>query len=189
VVSDPAPAVSRRSIVLLAAGSAAAALGGCSTKPTPSNVPLSRHTQGAAADVELLTGLLGLEHYAIAAYAAGLPLLPRGNSRVAKQFLGHELAHVAELEGLIQQAGRKPPKPPAFYDLGQPRDEREVLELLHAAEHAQLRGYLDAIPRLSPPRLRAAVAAIVGNEAQHTAVLRSLLGLAPVPAALVTGTE
>jgi hypothetical protein len=173
--------------MLLAAG-AAAGLAGCSAKPMPSNVALSPRTPGAPSDVELLSGLVELERFAIAAYSTGLPLL-RGATKAAKQFLGQELAHLAELQGFIKQAGGKAPKPPAFYDLGEPGDERQVLELLHRAERAQLRGYLDAIPRLSPPRLRGAIAAILANDAQHTAVLRAHLGLEAVPATLVTPAE
>jgi hypothetical protein len=174
--------------VLLAAG-AAAGLAGCSTKAMPSNVPLSRRTPGAQSDVELLIGLVEVERFAIAAYSAGFPLLGVAGAKAARQFLGQELAHLSELQGFIKQAGGKAPRPRAFYDLGEPRDERQVLELLHRAERAQLRGYLDAIPMLSPPRLRAAIAAILANDAQHMAVLRAQLGLEPVPGILVTAAE
>jgi hypothetical protein len=189
VVIRSAEDLTRRT--LLAGGGAAAAvtLESCSRKPMPSNVPLGKATAGSRADVALLSGLLAAERYAIAAYAAGMPLLGRDAARAAKQFLGQELAHAAELEGLIKQAGAKPAKAPAFYELGNPRGELDVLHLLHRAESAQLAAYGRAIPRLEPPRLRAAAAAILANDAQHLAVLRAVLGAPPVPGAFVSATE
>jgi hypothetical protein len=63
-----------------------------------------------------------------------------------------------------------------------------VLALLKRLEQAQLRAYLDAIPQLSGGKVRAAVAAIYANDAQHLALLRWQTGEAPAPAALVTGS-
>jgi len=189
VVSQAARGVSRRHALAAAGAAGAAALGGCSTKAMPSNVPLTKRTPGAATDVGFLTGLLGHERYAIAAYTAAIPLLSAPAARAGKQFLAQELAHATELEGLIEQAGGEPPKPPADYVLGIPGDERQLLELLHEAERAQLESYLNAIRWLTPPRIRGALAAIVSNDAQHVAVLRARLGLPPVPAALVTARE
>src|SRR5205807_1934350 len=53
------------------------------------------------ADVEPLNALLDLEHYAIAAYAAGIPLLHPPQSTAAVQFLAQELAHASQLTDLI----------------------------------------------------------------------------------------
>lgn len=188
-MSASAPALSRRGVAVVAVAVAAELADGCSTRVRSSNVPLSKHTRGAQADAALLGDLLDRERYGIAAYSAAIPLLTRPAARAAKQFLAHELAHAAELEGLIRQAGARPAKPPAFYDLGNPRGERELLELLHAAERAQARAYLRALPLLVPSRLRAAATAILANEAQHVAVLRMKLGLAPAPSALFAITE
>lgn len=182
--------VSRRRVLAAAGGLATlAALPACSVKPKHSNVPLHKRAAGAGADAQLLIGLLAIERYAAAAYAAAAPLLSPQAKHAAKQFLGQELSHAGELEGLIRQAGSLPPAPPASYDLGHPRTEAELLALLHRAEQAQLRAYLTAIPQLTPARLRAALAAILANEAQHTAVLRQQLGLDPVPGPLVSAGE
>ena len=188
-MTPPAPGLCRRSLIAIAAGMAGAGIGACSPKPTPSNVPLRRRTPEALADAALLDSLLGLERHAIAAYSVAVPLLSPAASRAARQFLAQELAHAGEIEGLIAQAGARPSRPPAFYDLGSPQGETALLALLHRAETAQLAGYLDAIPRLSPSRLRAAAAAILANHAQHAAVLRGRLGLAAVPGALVGAGE
>jgi hypothetical protein len=107
----------------------------------------------------------------------------------AKQFLAQELAHAGGLIGLIRAAGRKPPMPRENYDLGQPRTGRDVLELLHAAERAQVSAYLQAIPRLAPGPVRTRVAGFFANDAQHLSSVRFLLGEPALVAPLVTGRE
>jgi hypothetical protein len=79
------------------------------------------------------------------------------------------------------------PKP--SYELGNPRTPEEVLGLLYSLERNAIAAYLASIPSLAPPQVRAAVASILANEAQHVAILRARLGKPAVPAALVTGSE
>ena len=43
--------------------------------------------------------------------------------------------------------------------------------------------------QVSPGEARAAVAAILANDAQHVSLLRAELGMDPLPAAFVTGGE
>jgi hypothetical protein len=143
----------------------------------------------ARADVEILNLLLDLEHWAIAAYTAGIPLLAPSAAPAARQFLQQELSHAGELSGLVKQAGGKAHKPAPSYDLGHPTGSREVLSLLHQIERSQLAAYMQEIPRLEPARVRAAAAAILANDAQHVSILRLELGLPPMPAALVSGDE
>jgi Ferritin-like domain len=189
VVPGPSPASRRTFLGGGAAAASAALLSACS-----GSKPLREVVRGRGkvtrADVEPLNALLDVEHYAIAAYAAGVPLL-RPHSLPAKaavQFLAQELAHAVQLSDLIRQAHAKPHRPRSTYALGHPRGEQDVLALLKRLEQAQLRAYLDAIPRLSGGPLRAAVAAIFANDAQHLAVLRWQTGEAPAPSALVTAS-
>jgi bacterioferritin (cytochrome b1) len=147
-------------------------------------------TTVAPGDVEILNGLLDLEYHAIAAYAAGIPLLHlEDGGRAAEQFLGQEMSHATALGELVRKAKGKPAKPRASYDLGSPKSGKDVLELLHKLERAQLAAYLSMIPQLAPGKVRSAVAAIFANDAQHVAVIRSRLGLPPAPEPLVTGRE
>lgn len=143
----------------------------------------------ALGDVALLNSLLDLEHYAIAAYEAGIPLMAKGSAVAARQFLAQELSHAGELSGLVREAGQKPNDPLPAYDLGHPRTNEDVLRLLHRIETSQLAAYVRAIPRLQPGKVRAAALAVFANDAQHVTILRLQLGLDPVPAAFVTGTE
>lgn len=209
---------SRRRLLAGGALGTAAILAGCTSKvKQPSNVPLTKHTPGAKRDVKVLNGLLQLEYHAIAAYTACIPLLPHpappppGSNppppkpppknppplelllplsyAAAQQFLSQELAHVTELRGFIHQAGGRREKPRPSYELGHPSSKDDVLHLLHRIEQTQLTAYLEAIPLLSPGKLRGAAAAIFANHAQHIAVWRFELGRRPVPSAFVDGSE
>ena len=142
-----------------------------------------------ANDVDLLNRLLHLEHVAIAAYTAGIPLLAQPTAKAGQLFLNDELSHAGDLAGLVREAGGKPIKPAPSYALGHPRTSEEVLMLLHPVEHAQIAGYLYAIPRLEPGVVKQQVASILANDAQHVAVVRAALGQPAIPSAFVTGRE
>lgn len=184
------PATSRRR-VLQAAVAATAGLGAAacgSSRPAPRfRIKSSKHV--APQDVGILNRLLDLEHEAIAAYEAGIPLLGAADQKVAEQFLRHELAHAGELSGLVQQAKGTPWKPRVAYPLGHPRTAQQTLELLHRLERAQVASYLWALPRLSGGPVRAAAAAMLANDAQHLALVRQSLGQPPAPAAFASGRE
>jgi rubrerythrin len=163
-------------------------LAGCgngSSRPNLRKLPRA----AKSADLVLLNQALDLEHEAIAAYTAGIPLLNGRPKKAAQLFLEQELSHAGEMYGLVKQAGGRPNKPKAAYDLGHPNTAADVLRLLHDLEQRELRLYLGVITRLSPGSVRAAVAAVLANDAQHVAVLRSALGLVPLPSPFVTGTE
>jgi hypothetical protein len=196
---------------------AAALLAGCTDKTvTASNIRLTKNTPGSKLDVEVLNGLLAIEYRAIAAYTALVPELPQPANApkqttpgpppppnpnqplelrvplaiaAARDFLGLETAHAGELMGIITQAGGTPVKALASYDL--PRDESKlaIIRFLHGIEQEQLAAYLHAVPRLPAGRLRAAMAAILANEAQHISVLRMVLRMPPLTSALVSAQE
>ncbi len=183
------PSRSRRTLLsAAAAGCGALLLGGCG-KANAVHVRVKRAGPVPLADVGLLNALLDLEHLAIWAYAAGIPLLSKNQAPAAKVFLAQELSHANELAGLVREAHAKPSEPPPSYDLGHPRTGDDVLRLLHRIESEQLAAYLSAIPQLQRGPVRAAALALFANDAQHVAILRLQLGLQPVPAALVTGRE
>ncbi len=173
---------------LAAAG--ALAVTGCGRKPksgrqSVKTAPLPiRHR-----DIDVLNAALDLERRTVAAYTAGIPLLSRPHVKAAKQFLNEELQHTGELLSLIKAAGGKAIPRAASYDLGHPTSDAAVLALLHGLERAQIAMYLDAIPRLSPGPVGAAVATILASDAQHIAILRMAQGLTAVPSAFVTGSE
>ncbi|HEX3511861.1 MAG TPA: ferritin-like domain-containing protein, partial [Solirubrobacteraceae bacterium] len=165
------PATRRRMLGMSLASSAtaaAAALAGCAG----SRQRLKLGDRSLDSDSQLLNSLLLLERRAIAAYTAGAPLLSGRDLRAATAFLRQELVHAGHLILLIKRAGGTASPRVASYDLGHPRNARDVLTLLHQVERAQLGAYIDAIPKLSPGPLRASVATIVADDAEHVSVLR-----------------
>jgi hypothetical protein len=170
-----------------AAGGAALLLEGCGGDSLKTK--LRRDPPVAQADVALLNHLIDLEYLAVAAYTAGLPLLPPTPYHAAKQFLAQELGHAAGLSILVREAGGKANKPRQRYDLGHPRNPADVLRLLHTVETLQIAAYLDAIPRLAPATVRKLATQYLANDAQHISVVRSLRGQALLPAPFLTGRE
>ena len=63
-------------------------------------------------DIEILGRLLDLERRTVAAYTAGMPLLPKPEAKTARQFLFEELQHTGELLSLIKAAGGGDPAAP-----------------------------------------------------------------------------
>ena len=62
-----------------------------------------------------------------------------------------------------------------------------MLRFAIGLEEVAIAAYVDAVPRLSSPDLRATVSQIATNEAEHLSVLRQALGREPAPQAFVTG--
>ncbi len=183
---------------VLRAGAAVAALGtvtglaACRARPAPPP-PVITPPVGKSKlspDLAILAVALSVEHQAIAAYTAGIPLLSGAFARAAKRFLAQEVGHATELSTLIVKGGGRPPGSPANgYPFGTPRDEPDVLALLHRVERLAIQTYLSAIPSLSPGDVRATVAAILADEAQHISIIRGMSGLPPVPSPLVTAAQ
>jgi ferritin-like protein len=196
VVAPDPPARATRRQLLAGAGAAAVGLSGCSVAQDRTVRVGLLGSPARLADIRLLNNALSLEFRTIAAYTAGIPHLEGPIRRSAVQFLHEELSHMARLESLIRRTGGLPFGRQDSYSYGHAgpggpphSTPRQVLLLLHALEQAQLSTYLQAIPQLAPGPVRGDIAAILANQAQHIAILRSALGLEAVPAALVNGGE
>jgi len=182
---------SRRKLLLAAgaglAGAAGLALAGCGKESLRQQVHNSKPVLNT--DVDILNHLLHLEHVAIAAYTAGIPLLAPATHKAGQLFLNDEISHAGDIAGLVRAAGGKPIKPAPSYALGHPRTSQEVLMLLHNVENMQIAAYVDAIAVLRPGTLKQQIASILANDAQHIAVVRAALGQPAIPSAFVTGRE
>jgi bacterioferritin (cytochrome b1) len=186
--SSEADASTRRGLLRGAgAGVAGVLIAGCGGQSLKAQVSNSKPL--LQSDVDLLNHLLHLEHMAIAAYTAGIPLLEQPTAKAGQLFLNDEMSHAGDVAGLVRAAGGKPIKPEPSYALGHPRTSQEVLKLLHDVENAQIAAYVDAIAVLRPGTLKQQVASILANDAQHIAVVRAALGQPAIPSAFVTGRE
>jgi len=140
-------------------------------------------------DIQILNGALDLEHMAVAAYTAGAKLLKGATLTAGKAFREHELEHASGLANAIKELGGKPHKAKRGYDFPSLRTEEDVLKFAVDVENTAVAAYLDALPKLAKPELRATAAAIVTNEAEHISVLLGALGEDPVPEAFVVGKD
>jgi Ferritin-like domain len=189
VVTEAGQATSRRRLLAGVCGGAIG-LAACGSSHSTTTTPLRKLPNPLrTADIEVLNALLDVENRSVAAYEAGIPLLSGSVATAAKQFLGQDLTHTGELAGLVKEAGGDPIKIRPSYNLGHPRNAAEVLILLHTVESDVVAAYVASIPRLSEGQLRADVASLLGNDAQHLSMLNAALGRPPIPSALVTGRE
>ena len=141
----------------------------------------------ALSDVQILNSAVAAEHEAVAAYQLGADsgLLSAAAAKTAIAFQSHHKAHVDALAGAIRKLGGEPVAGKASYafpadELG---SERDVLEFAAGLERGAVTAYAGAIPRFDDRQLSLAAASILADEAMHWAVLRSVLGLDPVPGA------
>jgi bacterioferritin (cytochrome b1) len=189
VVSDDTDdAASRRTLLTVAAAAGVAAgIAACGSGRSSKTRSGAQPSPAHEVDIQLLNGALDLEYRAIALYTAAVPLLTGRSHTAAKLFLEQELAHASTLMGYIALAGGKPHRQRSSYDFGHPRGSRALFALSAKLEQAQVANYLNAITQLSLPRMRAAVASILANDAQHLSVAELTLGHNPIPSAFVTG--
>ena len=180
-------AVSRRGFLhgagaVATGGSAAllAACGGGSGK--------KESKEAKQADVAILNSAIDLENRAIAAYTAGAPLLKGEALKLGRKLLGQEKDHADALSTAASQLGGHPIHPKASYSFPRVRNQDDVLRLFDTIEHELIGVYLDALPKLSSPSLRAQVASILANEAEHLSIVLGALGRPQVPTAFVTGS-
>lgn len=166
----------RRELMVASVLGSAWVLAGCGGSPGPRPVP-----RGAAADVDALRRLLGLERRIAQAYDELAPLLPAS----AGAFRAHEDEHVLSLEQAMRDLGASPPAPAAPVSLPRLRSPRDAAQFVVGLENTAMAAYLGSLPRVSSGDLRATLAAALTVDAEHTAVLTRSLGLDPAPAAML----
>jgi rubrerythrin len=168
------------------AGGSALVLGACGDD-TAKPVVVTGPDESDQADVEILNGALDLELRIVAAYKAGAARLRGSMLDIAQTFLEQEQEHADGLASAIKDAGGKPNRAKSAYEFPEMRSQTDVLRYAIDIENTTIAAYIDALAKLTQGDLRATIAGIVTNEAEHVAVLRDALGMNPVPAALVTG--
>ena len=143
-----------------------------------------------SADVRILNTALAAELEAVAAYSAGAGtgLLQKPTLDVALQFQGQHREHAELLAETIPNLGGEPVAPKAQYTfpVAKLKTQTDVLTFAAGLERGAVSAYLGAVPLFGDRELAKAAASILGDEAMHWAVLRQVLGEAPVPVAFVS---
>ena len=144
----------------------------------------------AGHDVQILNTALGAELEAIAAYQLGAEskLLEQPTLALALTFQGHHKEHADVLSKTIAKLGGKPVSAKEKYNfpVDQLKSQNDVLKFAAKLEQGAVSAYLGAVPLFGNRDLARAAASILGDEAMLWAVLRQVLGVAPVPAAFVS---
>jgi bacterioferritin (cytochrome b1) len=179
------PRLTRRSL-LRATGAAAGGvvLGACGGSP-PASGTGSTPRPGDA--VRLLNQVLVAEHTVIHAYTVGLPLLGSVTAPLASAFRQHHVDHRDRLARVVTGLGGTPTPARDGYDLGTPpADEGTMTSLAATLEEQSARAHHAALRQLDDPIVVQLLASIMGDEAQHSAVLRTVLQEDPAPASFVS---
>ncbi|MBS1880423.1 MAG: ferritin-like domain-containing protein [Actinobacteria bacterium] len=180
----------RRGLVLalaalvFAAGLAACGGGGSDTSAATAAAE-------SEADAEILRGVLARQLGVVAAYPQAMIILDARTLALLRKFRAQEGEHadavVKELRGLGESAEAEP----EAIEAGKLKTRRDRLRFVYEMESATIALELTAIANLSSAGARSTLAATVGNQAEHLAILRRLLGakpLATIPEAFETGT-
>jgi Ferritin-like domain len=163
-------------------------LGGCDgddgdTQDTTQTISPERKRGDGA----VIASLLDAERTAVIAYGTARRRL----GGLADDFVGHERAHARALEKALVDLGiePQPPRPQSAYSTGFPplRSREDALRFALDVEETQIAAYGDSMPALFTPELRVTVATILGNQAEHLAVLLGELGEPQAPRDFIVG--
>jgi hypothetical protein len=184
--------LTRRAALALAAGGAGAGLAALvaacdgddgDAQDTTQTISPERKRGDAAA----IASLLDAERTAAFAYSAMGARL----GELGRGFLRHEQAHARALEKALVRlgVGPEPPRPRSAYagDFPRLRTRDDALRFALDVEETQIAAYGDAVPALFTPELRVTTATILGNQAEHLAVLLGELDEPQAPRAFVVG--
>lgn len=194
---QPHPLASRRSLLrgaglVAAAGGSGLLLAACEDEDgVGSEEAAGGGSPGAMGDVDILSRALDLENVAIAAYEAGASLLRGEALALARTLLEHEQEHADALTMAIRELGGSPGRAGSAEeyarDFPELKSQEDVLHFAVEVENMGIAAYLEGLGELSTGNLRATVASVVTNEAEHLAALLGALGEDQVPQAFVRG--
>jgi hypothetical protein len=177
--------LSRRAALGLAATALVAGCGGDEEDAQDTTQTISPERKRG--DAAIVLSLLDAERTAAVAYATARARL----GQLARRYLSHELAHARALEKALADLGSEPepPRPSSAYSTGFPplRSREDALRFAVDVEETQVAAYGDSLPAIFTPELRVTVATILGNQAEHLAVLLGELGEPQAPRAFLVG--
>lgn len=137
-------------------------------------------------DIDVLNYALTLEQFEATLYKTllGLGKLQGKDQQYVSLFTQQEQAHVDAVTATIKKLGGTPVTMPAKYNFAAagPVDTREqILGVLATVEAVGVSAYQGAAIYIQNKDILAAAGSIAQVEARHTAVIRGLVGMAPVP--------
>ncbi len=136
-------------------------------------------------DVDVLNYALTLEFFEAELYKTlvGLGKLQGKDLQYVQLFGQQEQAHVDAVKATIEKLGGTPVTKSAYnFAAAGPTDTREqVLTILATVEAVGVTAYQGAAGFIQSPEILAAAGSIMQVEARHTAIVRGLVGLFPVP--------
>jgi rubrerythrin len=138
-------------------------------------------------DAAILNQALALEQLAVAAYTLAAPMLTGPLGFTARHFLDQEQQHADGLAEAIRRLGAQPVRARTSYDFPSMSSQDDVLRFAGDIENTAVAAYIDALPKLQDRTLRATVASIVTDEAEHIAVLLGARHRQQAPSAFVSG--
>jgi len=141
-----------------------------------------------SADIDTLNVALGLEHEAIAAYQVGAEsgLLKKDVLKVAVGFQSDHKQHRDILAKTIGQLGGMAVADVKHkFPVEKLKNQADVLRFALGLEMGAASAYLSTIPGFENRDLAKAAASIMGVETQHVAILKSVLGEAPIENAFI----
>lgn len=143
-------------------------------------------------DIDVLNYALTLEQFEAALYRVlvGANLLTGVEQQYLTTFGAQEQAHVDTLTQVITQHGGTPVRAPASYNFaaaGPITNRDQLLTVIQTVEDLGASAYLGAAGYITDPALLTAAVTIHAVEAEHAAIFRDLLGMAPAPDAVAKG--
>ncbi len=133
-------------------------------------------------DIEVLNYALTLEYFEATLYKTLIDSgkLQGKDLQYAQLFGQQEQAHVDAVKSTIEKLGGTPVQK-AEYNFPTLNTREDVLNLLNVVEQTGVGAYLGASIYIQNKDILAAAASIMQVEARHTALIRYLLGIPPVP--------
>jgi rubrerythrin len=172
-----------------AAGALAVLLSGCGASSAAKEAGdlYGQASEERNADAAMLDAALDVELALARVYKAIEPQVSGAARELVRRIAAQEDEHAVSLRKAIQGLGGVPIVSPVT-PVGAPRSAADALQLATREENRAIAFYVDALPKLSTDnKLRAPIAAIMTNEAEHLALLARALGTTATPQAFVRG--
>jgi hypothetical protein len=186
-------AVAGVAVIAGAAGAVIATSGGGPKRP-PRAARAHPAPLATAAELDIVTlgGLLRFERHCAAVYSLATAALHGTALDVAVTLLEHEREHARAVAGAIHDLGGTPAPAADFAEWAiattLARGRGPALGVLERLEQQSVGAYLDAVEQISTEDVRVTVAAILGAEAEHLALVRGEAGRPQLGPPFVVGT-